>query len=78
MPFPPPGDLPDPGIQPLSPKSPAMASRFFTTKLTGKPRTSSNSCYSWKGRDVHTKDGQSRNDSAPLRQGPGFPLERYT
>ena len=77
-PFPPPGDLPDPGIQPLSPESPALASRFFTSKLPGKPRTSSNSCYSGKGRDVHTKDEQSSNESAALRQGPGFPLKRNT
>ena len=30
LPFPPPGDLPDPGIEPASP---ALASGFFTTKL---------------------------------------------
>ena len=28
---PPPGDLPDPGIEPTSLKSPALASGFFTT-----------------------------------------------
>ena len=27
----PPGDLPDPGIEPMSPVSPASAGRFFTT-----------------------------------------------
>ena len=32
LPFPPPGDLPSPGIEPVSPMSPAMAGRFFTTK----------------------------------------------
>ena len=32
FPFPPPGDLPDPGIQP---KSPALANRFFTTMPPG-------------------------------------------
>ena len=31
MPFPPPGDLPDPGFEPESPASPALASQFFTT-----------------------------------------------
>ena len=31
LPFPPPGDLPDPGIEPASPTSPALAGRFFTT-----------------------------------------------
>ena len=29
LPFPPPGDLPDPGIKPTSPESPALAGRFF-------------------------------------------------
>ena len=28
---PPPGDLPDPGIEPISLMSPALAGRFFTT-----------------------------------------------
>ena len=31
LPFPPPGDFPDPGIKPTSPVSPALAGRFFTT-----------------------------------------------
>ena len=30
LPFPPPGDIPDPGIEPASP---ALASGFFTTEL---------------------------------------------
>ena len=29
LPFPPPGDLPDPGIVPAVPESPALAGRFF-------------------------------------------------
>ena len=33
MPFPPPGDLPDPGIEPMSP---ALAGGFFTTEPPGK------------------------------------------
>ena len=32
LPCPPPGDLPDPGIEPASLKSPALAGRFFTTE----------------------------------------------
>ena len=32
-----PGNLPDPGIQPVSPVSPAFADRFFTTAPPGKP-----------------------------------------
>ena len=34
LPSPPPGDLPDPGIKPTSPTSPALAGRFFTTSAT--------------------------------------------
>ena len=34
LPCPPPGDLPDPGIEPLSQASPALAGRFFTTSTT--------------------------------------------
>jgi len=36
LPLPPPGDLPDPGIKPESPVSPALADRFFTTEPPGK------------------------------------------
>ena len=36
-PFPPPGDLPDQGIKPVSPASPALAGRFFTTEPSVKP-----------------------------------------
>ena len=36
LPFPPPGDLPDPGIEPLSLASPALAGRFLTTSTTGE------------------------------------------
>ena len=38
LPFPPPGDLPDPGIEPTSFASPALAGRFFATITPGKPR----------------------------------------
>ena len=34
LPFPSPGDLPDPGIKLVSPVSPALADRFFTTSTT--------------------------------------------
>ena len=36
LPCPPPGDLPDPGIKPISLLSPALTGRFFTTALPGK------------------------------------------
>ena len=32
LPFPSPGDLPDPGIEPASPVSPALGGRFFTSE----------------------------------------------
>ena len=38
LPFPPSGDLPDSGIKPASPVSPALASGFFTTEPPGKYR----------------------------------------
>ena len=31
------GDLPDPGIEPMSPASPSLAGRFFTIEPAGKP-----------------------------------------
>ena len=37
LPCPPPGDLPDPGIEPSSHTSPALAGGFFTTSTTWKP-----------------------------------------
>ena len=39
LPFPSPGDLPDPGIEPMSPTAPASAGRFFTTVPPGKSQT---------------------------------------
>ena len=37
-----PGDLPNPGIKPVSLKFPALAGGFFTTSKTGKPLRASN------------------------------------
>ena len=37
LPFFTPGDLPDPGIKPMSPAYPVLAGRFFTTESHGKP-----------------------------------------
>ena len=36
LPFPTPGDLPDPGIEPVSLVSPALAGGFFTSEPLGK------------------------------------------
>ena len=38
MPCPPPGDLPDPRIEPTSSVSPALADAFFTTESWRKPQ----------------------------------------
>ena len=45
LPFPPPGDLPDPGIEPMSLGSPALADRslFFTTSTTCERHVDPNS-----------------------------------
>ena len=37
LPFSAPGNLPSPGIEPMSPVSPALAGRFFNTVPPGKP-----------------------------------------
>ena len=36
--FPSPGDLPNPGIELMSPVTPALAGRFFTIEPPGKPK----------------------------------------
>ena len=38
LPFPTPGDLPPPRIEPMSLTAPALAGRFFTTAPPGKPK----------------------------------------
>ena len=40
LPFPPPGDLLDPGIEPMSPMSPALAGRLFTTSTAWEAQKS--------------------------------------
>ena len=37
LPCPPPGDLPDPGIELVFPAAPALAGGFFTAESLGKP-----------------------------------------
>ena len=37
LPFPPPGELSDAGVEPKSPAAPALAGRFFITVPPGKP-----------------------------------------
>ena len=42
--WPPPGDLPDPGIEPTSLESPALAGRFLTTSATWEALDYTNTC----------------------------------
>ena len=42
LPFPPPGHLPNPGIEPMSLMSPALAGRFFTTSAIWEARIKAN------------------------------------
>ena len=39
MPFPPPGDLPNPGIEPMSSTVSALAGGFFTSEPPGTPQS---------------------------------------
>ena len=39
LPSSPPGDPPNPGVEPTSPVTPTLASRFFITEPQGKPQT---------------------------------------
>ena len=48
LPFPPPGDLPDPGIKCVSPASPALAGRFLTTEPPGKSNVTERGLYPWE------------------------------
>ena len=45
LPFPPPGDLPDPGIESASP---VLVDRFFTTEPPGKPLVPDMELLIWK------------------------------
>ena len=68
LPFPSPGDLPNPGIEPLSPVSPALAGRFFTFVSPGKP---CKRAVSVKGRMEICKDtrrAQRTTDSGIISQ----------
>ena len=47
FPYPPPGDLPDPGIKPESLMSPALAGGFFTTNAIWKPQRAGSAPHNW-------------------------------
>ena len=52
LPFPPPEDLPDPGIEPSTPTSRALACGFFTTVIPGKRDLGS---YGWKAQILYIR-----------------------
>ena len=71
LPFPSPGDLPDPGIEPTPLTSPALAGGFFTSSAAWDPL----STQSWhqipqvKGlvpKDHHTSDALCKSESPVL------------
>ena len=47
LPFPPPGDLPSPGTEPMSLTSPALAGGFFTGSATWESQRYITECNSW-------------------------------
>ena len=52
LPFPPPGDLPNSVIEPMSLASPALAGRFFITEPPEKPKLT---IIEWKFKSDSTK-----------------------
>ena len=66
LPYPTPGDLPDPGIESMSLASPALAGGFFTTSATWEALTHNGS---WKIL-VLPFLGQTRSSGSPLWQTP--------
>ena len=68
LPWPPPGDIPDPGIEPASLMSPALAGRFFTTGATQEGSTcdcfrvenDGATCSDWMG-----KAGKVQEETTP-------------
>ena len=59
LPFPPPGDLPHPRIEPAAPASPALAGRFFTTEPPGQPKV--NDCRKEEVNTSSLESGQNHN-----------------
>ena len=66
LPFPTPGDHPNPGIKPVTPEFPTLAGRFFTTAPPGKPiagikpnkNVASEEVKVWKG--AWSRDGEAK------------------
>ena len=64
--FPSPGDLPDPGIEPKSPASPAVAGGFFTTMPPGN--------HSFIHSFMHKSSGTYHMSGAAEEVGVSFPV----
>ena len=56
----PPGDLPDPGIEPMSLISPALAGRFFTTSTTWEAQSRGGNSLFWKAAQMNLRSSQAR------------------
>ena len=65
-PFPLPGDLSDPGIEPMSPASPALAGGFFTTAPPGKVWSLGRLKYRVSGKTIHRICGRFIVTYSPL------------
>jgi len=65
LPFPISGELPDPGINPASPISPALASDFFTTVLLGKPSAAS---FIWPAMRKATSEGDELREDEKIEK----------
>ena len=70
LPCPPPGDLPDSGIEPLSLMSPALASRFFTTLTTWEAHI----CKKYVKNAVSIKCNKVKHNKITVSDFPGFPV----
>ena len=70
LPFPPPGDLPDPGIQSVSLRSPTLAGGFFTASTTWEALTECQlySRHSSKSPKQHILDTCVQQNSVQNRQ----------
>ena len=60
LPFPSPEDFPDPGIEPMSLESPALAGGFFTTSAT------------WEAQRVDSTEGKKKEKVGGLLGEKGF------
>ena len=76
MPCPPPGDLPNPEIEPTSPTSPALADRFFTISVTWEVPNWILKGFKYKQPACNSGDPSSIPGSGrSAEEGIGYPLQ---